>query len=151
MSFRIFVYSLLMVVLTGCQASRPGDVFSIKPAWDHQVEGLTHYSLANNYNIWVQPSSIVTLADVKDAWLVKDHLKRPAAMIELNAAGTARMSRFTSGHEQQPLAFFVDDLLVSAPMVQSGLGSKLMVMGIGDKAAVDQFIANCLAEAAKSN
>ena len=146
MPLRFMVGILITVVLTGCQASSPGDAFSVKPAWDHQVQGLTHYSLANGYDIWVQPSPIVTMSDIEKAWIVKDNLGRPAAMIEFDAAGTARISRFTSGHVRQPVAVFVNDLLVSAPRVQSELGSTFMVMGIGDEAAVEQFIANCQAQ-----
>lgn len=140
---------VVTLVLAGCQASAPGDIFSIKPAWNHQVPGLTHYSLANGDNIWVQQSPIVTLADVKRGWYVTDDLNRPAVMIEFDAAGTARISQFTSGHDNQPLAVFIDDLLISAPLVQGKLGDEFMVMGLGDKALAEQFLERCKAQAAQ--
>ena len=149
--YRFMTCCLAIFILAGCQASTPAEMFAIKPAWDHKVEGLTHYSLANGDDIWVQPSPIVTIIDVKNAWYVNDKRNRPAAMIEFDAAGTARISRFSSGHDGQPLAIFIENLLISAPNVTGTIKEEFMVMGIGDKAAVDQFITNCLSQAASSD
>ncbi|MEE2907892.1 MAG: hypothetical protein VX527_08680 [Planctomycetota bacterium] len=142
---------VVIFLLGGCQATSPGEYFSIKPAWNHQVPGLTHFSLANGVNIWVQQSPIVTLADVKTARYITDADQRPAVMVEFDAAGTARISRFTSGHDNQPLAVFVDGLLISAPLVNGEVGDEFMVMGLGDKAQAEQFLANCKAQAAKAH
>ena len=143
-------YLLMVLALAGCQASTPGETFSIKPAWNKQVSGLQHFSLANGDNIWVQPSPIVTLADIKDAWYVTDASNRPAVMVRFDSAGTARISRFTSGHENEPLAVFVDGLLISAPKVNGEIGDEFMVMGLGDKAMAEQFLAACKAQAAQA-
>lgn len=140
MMLRTFSFYLTLLILAGCQSADPGSEFAIKPAWKQKVAGLTHYSLANGFNIWVQDSPIVTGTDIKQAWYVTDTLENPAVMVEFDAAGTARMSQFSSGHLSQPLAVFVQDELISAPLVIGTLGSEYMIMGIGSKAQAEQFI-----------
>ena len=143
MIHRLIICSLTCLLLTACQSNDAGYEFAIKPAWNHQMNGLQHYSLANGNNIWVQQGAIITAADIKKATYTKDNLGEPAVMVTLDAAGSARMSRFTSGHLNQPLAVFVDDQLLSAPMVSSELSNQFMILGMSDKEHAMAFIDRC--------
>lgn len=140
---KFLINALACLAICGCQAHDSSYDFSIKPAWNHQIDGLRHFSLANGYNIWVQQGPLVTAEDIIEATYVTDNVGQPAVMITLDSAGASRMSRFTSGHVNQPLAVFVDDLLISAPKVESTLSKKFLVMGIGGKERVDAFIHRC--------
>tara|TARA_Y100000589_G_C27185339_1_gene642410 strand:- start:1218 stop:1673 length:456 start_codon:yes stop_codon:yes gene_type:complete len=140
---RIIICSIACLLLIGCQSNDAGYEFAIKPAWNHQMNGLQHYSLANGNNIWVQQGAIVTADDIKKATYTPDNLGEPAVTITLDAAGSARMSRFTSGHLNQPLAVFVDDNLLSAPMVRSELSNQFMILGMSDKDHAMAFIDRC--------
>lgn len=143
MIHRLIIGSLACLLLAGCQSRDAGYDFAIKPAWDHPIDGLQHYSLSDYSNIWVQQGALVTADDITNARLTKGSLDSSAVEITLDAAGTARMSRFTSGHTNQPLAVFVDDQLLSAPVVRSTLSSLFVVDGISDKARAVAFIDRC--------
>ena len=107
------------------------------------MDGLQHYSLADDRNIWVQQGPLVTADDIQEASLTQDQLGDVAVMVTLDAAGSARMSRFTSGHIDQPLAVFVDDELISAPMIRSTLSNSFIITGMSDKAHAMAFIERC--------
>ena len=129
---------LLSLLLTACNNST-GQLFAVKPAWTKEMKGLTHYSLGNGLQIWVQESAIVNAADIKDAQLVTDPLGNPAVMITLDPRASARMIRFTEGHVSQPLAVFVDEALISAPVVTGPIGPDLLVMGLEDQSHAESF------------
>lgn len=143
MIHRLLVCSLTCLLLVGCQANDAGYDFSIKPAWNHAMDGLQHYSLADDRNIWVQQGPLVTADDIQEASLTQDQLGDVAVMVTLDAAGSARMSRFTSGHIDQPLAVFVDDELISAPTIRSTLSNSFIITGMSDKAHAMAFIERC--------
>ncbi|MBG79514.1 MAG: hypothetical protein CMJ39_02245 [Phycisphaerae bacterium] len=133
-----FILILLPLLMLGCNNST-GELFAIKPAWTMKMSGLTHYSLGNGLQIWVQESPIVTATDIKTARFVTDDLGNPAVRITLDPRGAERMSRFTEGHVSQPLAVFVDEALISAPVVTGQIGPDFLVMGLGDKSHAESF------------
>lgn len=143
MIHRLIICSLTCLLLVGCQSNDAGYDFSIKPAWNNEVEGLQHYSLADDRNIWVQQGALVTAEDIEKASLTKDQFGDFAVMVTLDAAGSARMSRFTSGHIDQPLAVFIDDKLISTPQIRSTLNSQFIITGMTDKAHAMAFIDRC--------
>ena len=133
-----FILLLLPMILCGCNHSS-GQLFAIKPAWTTEMSGLTHYSLGSGLQIWVQESALVTAADIKDAQYVTDDMGDPAVMITLGPGGTARIGRFTQGHVSEPLAVFVDEDLISAPVVTGRIGSEFLIMGLEDKSHAESF------------
>ena len=133
-----FILMLLPLLLCGCNNST-GQLFAIKPAWTMKISGLTHYSLGNGLQIWVQESPIVTATDIKDARLSKDDMGNPAVMITFDRTGTARMARFTEGHISQPLAVFVDEALIDAPVVTGEMGPDFLVRELGDRSHAESF------------
>ena len=62
---------------------------------------------------------ILTGSELKDAYVSRDNLGRPAVSLEFDPEGTRKFAEATEKFFRQPIAILLDDELVSAPTVEA--------------------------------
>lgn len=81
----------------------------------------------------VYTPTALTGRHIKRATLSFDNVNNPIVLLDLNEEGKALFAEITRKNIGKPLAIFIDDKLVSAPIVQSEITSgSAQITGVGD-------------------
>jgi preprotein translocase subunit SecD len=73
----------------------------------------------------------VTGRDLKNAGVSRDQAGRPAVTFDLNAAGAQKFGRLTEENINKPLAIVLDNMVVSAPNINSRITDRGEITGGG--------------------
>ena len=102
--------------------------------------GQTLLDVKDGGSIVVRDRTIVSGADLTSAKPSFDERGRPAVSFDFNAAGGKRFANHTRDNIGRPFAIVLDDLVISAPTIQSAiLGGSGQITNIGDVAEAQEL------------
>ena len=74
-------------------------------------------------------TTIVSGADLKDAYVVYDQFNRPVVGFELRGDAADRFYDFTSANIQQPMSILIDKQVISSPTIQDAISDTGTITG----------------------
>jgi preprotein translocase subunit SecD len=85
-------------------------------------------------------TTIVSGADLKDAFISTDQVGGVAVAFELKGDGADKFYEFTSSHIQQPMAIVVDKVVISSPTINAAISNNGQITGVNAQEARDLVI-----------
>lgn len=119
--------------LAGCSSSPrvtppPPTSVAMYPAAEASVEGWEEHFYKGE-SIFIAPKPLFTERDILSVYTADSPTSDPAVGLKLTDAAGQRVYDYTKQNLRRPLAFFVDDKLIFAPMLESPLRQDITFFG----------------------
>jgi len=126
-TIRVAAVVAFILLLASCkgqqEVSAPGDpnILTIREASASPVTGWQTLKFldANQGEIWVDPTPVLTLEDVQTAGQIRDENGRQAISVRFTASGGEKFRKFTSERIGKQAAIVFDGKVMNAPKIQS--------------------------------
>jgi TonB family protein len=102
----------------------------------------------SNQKVYMQPSAVVTGADVTSARVVDAGSGRYSVAIAFSTPGSNRLAESTKIHIGRPVAIVLDGRVISAPVVRSMIRNDAVISGDFTREEADRIVAGFGAPAA---
>ncbi len=83
--------------------------------------------------------TIVSGADLEDAYVTNDQFDNPVVAFDLTEDGAARLYEFTSASDGQPMAIVINKRVISAPVIEGTISDAGVISGL-DADEVDDLV-----------
>lgn len=123
-----------VMAILGCTATTPQNKAHI--AIEVRTASFEHFDQSSalpypdsERTIYVSQQSLLTQSDFISASLSKDNKGNSAVTLDLSQQAGQRLFDYTSKNIGMPLAIFIDEKLIFAPIVVSAIKNKIMITG----------------------
>jgi preprotein translocase subunit SecD len=130
MKFRtLVIYSLVALFLAGALMQAQARL-EIRAASSTEVAGWQQMPAPGGGNLWVSPSSALTIADVARGESRTQPDGHRTVAVVFTADGARKMAQLSAAHINEPIAVLLDGKVVWAPIVRSTIDKEAVLSGI---------------------